>query len=159
MRGATAGMVTLLAVAACGGAPIAAQRWDPPVPGPLPDVVAQRLPLPFCGVATNARDPVLRCLVEALRARQPAEVGIIAGQDAGDEVGVVRLLPDMTVELLFYGDDHWRRGTCRTLVEEEPPAIINVTDCTDPVDLTAPPPDARPPVPVPVPTMPAVPSA
>ena len=124
--------------AACEQAPDGLARWLPPVPGPIPAVVLQRQALPFCGVATHEEDPVLGCMVEALHARRSAELGIVTTTGGSRQVGVVRLLPDMTVELFFFADDHWRRGTCRSLREEARPRYMNVDDCSDPVEIGQP---------------------
>jgi hypothetical protein len=88
-----------------------------------------RSPLPFCGVeqgagpGVTANAEVRGCFLDAYREGTGAEYASIQMTIEGDPIAtIMRTLPGGGVELLIdstqdqYGEAHWRRITCRTVV-------------------------------------------
>jgi hypothetical protein len=94
----------------------------------IPAEVINRSPLPFCGVEQGAgpgvtvNAEVRGCFLGAYREGTGAEYASIQMTLEGDPIAtIMRTLPGGGVELFIdstqdqYGEDHWRRITCRTV--------------------------------------------
>ena len=112
-------------------------RWSPPVADPVPDVLARREPLPFCGVAEGgSEERVYRCLQDAVEAHRAAEAGVVGTSDFGQRITIIRLLADSSVELFFLGEleteghDGWLLVRCGALaVDLEPRFVVRPDAC------------------------------
>ena len=121
-----------------------AGSWLPPWTTPDgPAAIVNRAPLPFCGVeqgtgpavAVNAE--VRGCFLGAYRDGTGAEYASIQMTIEGDPIAtIMRTLSGGGVELLIdstqdqYGEDHWRRITCRTIVID-PRQIFGPDGCDE----------------------------
>ena len=117
-------------VAPTGSASPVAAAWLPAwAPPDTPAAVTNRSHLPFCGVEQGAgpgvtvNAEVRGCFLGAYREGTSAEYASIQMTIEGDPIAtIMRTLPGGGVELLIdstqdqYGEDHWRRITCRTIV-------------------------------------------
>jgi hypothetical protein len=114
--------------------------WATPA---TPAAVVDRSPLPFCGVEQGAgpgvtvNSEVRGCFLGAYRNGSGAEYASIHMTIEGDPIAtIMRTLPGGGVELLVdatqdqYGEDHWRRITCRTLVID-PREIFGPDQCDE----------------------------
>ena len=121
-----------------------AVAWLPSWATPeTPATVINRSPLPFCGVEQGAgpgvtvNAEVRGCFLGAYREGTGAEYASIQMTIEGDPIAtIMRTLPGGGVELLIdstqdqYGEDHWRRITCRT-VNIDPRQVFGPDACDD----------------------------
>lgn len=123
--------------------PPTAAAWLPPWAGPgTPTAVADRTPLPFCGVSEvglgGPGDLAVRtCFAAALDAGRPAEMAEIRHTIEGDPFAtIIRSLPGGGVEILFdstqdqFGVRAWTRQVCRGH-EADPRSLLFGTGCRD----------------------------
>jgi hypothetical protein len=112
----------------------------------IPDAVANRRPLPFCGIEKPPApqpmifvDRIVRlCFWDAAQNGQEAEwVSIQGTMEGGTVATIYRVLRDGTVETLTdtsqdpFGGGGWIRSTCRELVEAEGDELIGVDGCDE----------------------------
>lgn len=134
------------------GAGAGGQVWLPEwSDGDAPDVVANRRPLPFCGVEkAPAPQPgefidraVRLCFWNAQLAKTEAEYVSIQTTMEGSPFAVIyRLASDGTVEVFTdftqdaFGGNAWLASLCERVVEGEGNALIGVAGCTpgEPLD-------------------------
>lgn len=119
--------------------------------GDAPDVVANRRPLPFCGVEkAPAPQPgefvdraVRLCFWNAHLAKTEAEyVSIQTTMEGAPFAVIYRLASDGTVEVFTdftqdaFGGNTWLASACEGVVEGEGNALIGVAECTpgEPLD-------------------------
>jgi hypothetical protein len=140
--------------------PPASTVWLPPWAGDdVPEAVAQRTALPFCGVERQGLrlmpfvDPVVRsCFLEALRGGQAAEFARIQATTEGDPVATIyRHEPGIGILVLIdstqdaYGTPVWTRTRCGQWVEEltvlfrpiacEAASVVSATPSSGPSDV------------------------
>ena len=117
----------------------------------VPEAVATRTPLPFCGVEKPPApqpmifvDRIVRlCFREAAELGQEAEwVSIQGTMEGGTVATVYRVLRDGTVEVLTdwsqdpFGAGGWTRMTCRQVVDVEGEELVGVDGCDEAVPIT-----------------------
>lgn len=110
----------------------------------IPDEIANRRPMPFCGVEkAPAPQPmefidraVRLCFWNAAQSRAEAEFVSIQTTMEGDPLAVVyRLSADGTVEVFTdftqdrFGGGAWQVSTCQRVVEGEGAALVGVDGC------------------------------
>jgi hypothetical protein len=112
----------------------------------VPDEVANRRVLPFCGIERPPApqpgifvDRIVRlCFWDAAQNGEEAEwVSIQSTMEGGTIATVYRALRDGTVEVLMdttqdpFGAGAWIRNTCREVVEAEGDELIGVSECDE----------------------------
>ncbi len=136
-------MSTVVPTGSASASPVAAS-WLPSWAAPdTPAAVINRSPLPFCGVEQGAgpgvtvNAEVRGCFLGAYREGTGAEYASIQMTIEGDPIAtIMRTLPGGGVELLIdstqdqYGEDHWRRITCRT-VAIDPRDVFGPDQCDE----------------------------
>jgi hypothetical protein len=137
---APAGSVASTGLASASPAAAWLPSWATP---DTPAAVIDRSPLPFCGVEQGAgpgvtvNSEVRGCFLGAYRDGSGAEYASIHMTIEGDPIAtIMRTLPGGGVELLVdatqdqYGEDHWRRITCRTVILD-PREIFGPDGCDE----------------------------
>ena len=132
--------------------PAAPTVWLPPwsVEVDVPAEVAQRRPLPFCGLErAPAPSPgefidraVRLCFWNAHLAGTEAEFASVQTTIEGAPIATIyRLAADGSVEVLTdftqdpFGPGGWQVATCAEVVEGEGDALLGVAGCGEPSDL------------------------
>jgi hypothetical protein len=140
------------AASGAGSAPPSGEVWLPEWAGDahVPDIVANRRPLPFCGLEqAPAAQPmefidraVRLCFFSAAQAATEAEFASVQSTMEGARFATIyRLGPDGTVEVLTdftqdpMGGGAWVRMVCERLVEGEGESLIGVDDCGESTTL------------------------
>jgi hypothetical protein len=111
----------------------------------VPDVVANRPPLPFCGLEKAPMPQpgefidrsVRLCFWNAHLGHTPAEFASVQTTMEGAPFAVIyRLAADGTVEVFTdftqdpFGGNSWQASACERVVEGEGDALLGVADCT-----------------------------
>jgi hypothetical protein len=131
-----------------GSDPQAGPVWLPEwaADSDVPDAVATRRALPFCGIeVAPAPQPgifvdraVRLCFWEAHQAGREAEfVSVQSTMEGAPIATIYRLAADGTVEVLTdftqdaFGGGAWTVQTCEEVVEAEGDELVGVSDCTE----------------------------
>jgi hypothetical protein len=129
------------------GGTASADVWLPDWAGEaIPDEVANRRPLPFCGIERPPApqpgifvDRIVRlCFRDAAQHGDEAEwVSIQSTMEGGTIATIYRVFRDGTIETLMdttqdpFGAGTWIRSTCRQVVEAEGDELIGVDGCDE----------------------------
>ena len=143
-RSCLAGVAAILLLAACQAVPAppaspaatAMAVWLPNITDPIPEVVAKRTPLPFCGLLIGARlSPARTCLLEAQAGGRPAEAVMDLVRADRNTVLIVRTVPGQGIETIYALQAPgfprlWERQRCRSIHETDDGKGLAPRDCS-----------------------------